>query len=138
VSGFVADLILIIHFAFVLFVVGGFALILVGAALGWQWIRNRAFRYSHLAAIVFVAAEGLVGMACPLTVWENALRSIGGDAPSFVARWVRWLLYYEFPEWVFTTIYIAFAIAVGMTLWLAPPRGGAPRNGLSSTGPRAS
>jgi len=53
-SRLLADVILVVHFAFVLFVVGGFALILAGAALGWAWIRNPAFRYAHLAAIVFV------------------------------------------------------------------------------------
>ena len=35
-----ADLILIAHFAFVLFVVGGLALIWIGAVAGWRWVRN--------------------------------------------------------------------------------------------------
>ncbi|HKC45399.1 MAG TPA: DUF2784 domain-containing protein [Burkholderiales bacterium] len=132
-SALLADLVLVVHFAFVAFVVGGFALILAGAALGWRWIRNRAFRYAHLGAIVFVAAEALAGVACPLTVWENLLRRAGPGAPSFVARWVSRLLYYDLPEWVFTLAYSLFAIAVAVTLWLVPPRTGA-RNRLSSFG----
>jgi len=79
VDALLADVVLVVHFAFVLFVVGGFALILAGAALGWRWVRNRTFRYSHLAAIVFVAAESLVGMACPLTHWEHVLRRTSPD-----------------------------------------------------------
>ena len=63
---FLADTILVVHFAFVLFVIGGFALILAGAIGGWGWIRNPTFRYTHLAAIVFVAIEAIVGVACPL------------------------------------------------------------------------
>jgi len=133
VSALLADLVLLAHFAFVAFVVGGFALILAGAALGWDWIRNRAFRYAHLGAIVFVAAEALAGVACPLTVWENLLRRAGPDAPSFVARWASRLLYYDLPEWVFTLAYSLFAIAVAVTLWLVPPRSAA-RNRLSSFG----
>jgi hypothetical protein len=129
-SALLADIVLVVHFAFVLFVVGGFAAILVGAAAGWRWVRNRAFRYAHLGAIVFVAAEALVGIACPLTVWENLLRRVGPDGPSFVGRWVSRLLYYDLPEWVFTSAYIVFAIAVAVTLWLVPPGGDPPRKGL--------
>jgi hypothetical protein len=125
-----ADFVLVVHFAFVLFVVGGFALILAGAALGWRWVRNRAFRYAHLAAIVFVAAEALVGMSCPLTVWEHVLRRTSPDGPSFVARWVSRLLYYDLPEWVFAIAYVVFASAVAVTLWLIPPGGDRPREGL--------
>ena len=125
-----ADVVLVVHFAFVLFVVGGFALILAGAALGWRRVRNRAFRYTHLAATAFVAAEALVGIACPLTVWEYVLRRASPDGPSFVGRWVSRLLYYDLPEWAFTTAYVVFASAVAVTLWLVPPGGDRPREEL--------
>jgi len=124
-----ADAILVVHFAFVLFVVLGFALVLLGGALGWRWVRNRTFRYAHLAAIVFVAAEALAGVACPLTVWENALRQASPAGPSFVGRWVSRLLYYDLPEWAFTVAYVLFATAVAVTLWVFPPEGGR-RKGL--------
>jgi hypothetical protein len=127
-----ADAILVVHFAFVLFVVGGFALIVAGGIAGWGWVRNRAFRYAHLAAIVFVATEALLGVACPLTVWEDALRRASPDAPGFVARWVGRLLYYDLPGWVFTVAYLVFAIAVAVTLRLVPPGEGRTRKALSS------
>jgi polyferredoxin len=130
VNALFADLVLVVHFAFVLFVVGGFALILAGAVLGWRWIRSRTFRYAHLASIVFVAAEALVGAACPLTVWEDVLRRASPDAPSFVARWVARLLYYDLPEWVFATAYVVLASAVAVTLWLVPPGEDRPHGGL--------
>jgi hypothetical protein len=130
VNALIADVVLVVHFAFVLFVVGGFALILAGAALGWRWVRNRAFRYAHLAAIVFVAAEALVGVACPLTVWEDVLRRAAPDGPGFVARWVSRLLYYDLPDWVFATAYVVFASAVAVTLWLVPPGEDRPPRGL--------
>jgi Protein of Unknown function (DUF2784) len=127
-----ADFILVVHFAFVLFVVGGFALILLGAVLRWAWVRNPAFRYLHVGAIVFVALEALVGMACPLTVWEDALRRSSPDGPGFIERWVGRLLYYDLPEWVFATAYVLFAIAVIASLILIPPRRRRPGNPLSS------
>lgn len=72
-------------------------------------------------AILFVAAEALLGIACPLTVWEDLLR--GGIRPeSFVGRWVHRLLYYQAPEWVFATAYTAWALATAVTLALVPPR----------------
>jgi hypothetical protein len=115
-----ADLILVIHFAFVLFVAGGLPLVWVGAALDWRWVRNRRLRLAHLAAIVYVAAEAVIGVLCPLTVWEDALRGVR-EEKSFVARWLHRLMYYEWPEWVFTTLYVTFALAVVATWWLVPP-----------------
>ena len=116
-----ADLILIVHFAFVLFVVGGLMLIWAGAAAGWRWVRGFWFRLAHLAAICCVALEALSGMVCPLTEWENALRGARTEI-GFVARWIHRLLFYSFPEWMFTTAYVLFAAAVAITLWLVPPQ----------------
>lgn len=116
-----ADAVLVVHFGIVVFIVGGLVLTWIGAPLRWRWIRNPWFRYAHLAAIGFVALEAIVGMACPLTVWEDALRG-GGEAGSFVGRWVRRLLYYRAPDWVFTAAYLAWAAATVLTLRLVPPR----------------
>jgi hypothetical protein len=115
-----ADALLVVHFTIVAFIVGGLLLVWLGAALGWRWVRNPWFRYGHLAAIAFVAGEALLGIACPLTVWEDLLRG-GVRAESFVGRWVRSLLYYQAPEWVFTTAYVAWTLATLVTLRLVPP-----------------
>jgi hypothetical protein len=116
-----ADAVLVVHVLFVLFVVGGFALILAGAGR-WSWIRNRTFRVSHVAAIVFVAVEALLGFTCPLTLWEDTLRATGREERSFMGRWLAWLLYYDLPEWVFAVAYAAFALAVIACWWAIPPR----------------
>ena len=116
----IADAILVVHFAIVVFIVGGLLAVWTGAALDWRWIRNPWFRYVHLTAIAFVAAEALIGMACPLTVWEDLAR--GGARPeSFVGRWVQRLLFYRAPEWAFTAAYVAWALATLATLRLVPP-----------------
>ncbi|HYI85859.1 MAG TPA: DUF2784 family protein, partial [Burkholderiales bacterium] len=93
----------------------------VGAGVGWRWVRNPWFRYLHLAAIAFVAAEAVLGVMCPLTVWEDMLRG-GVRAESFVGRWVRYFLYYEAPQWAFTAAYAAWTLATLVTLWSVPPR----------------
>ena len=116
-----ADALLAVHFLIAGFIVAGLVLVWIGAIAGWRWIRNPWFRTLHLAAIVFVAAETLLGQACPLTIWEDLLR--GGARPeSFVGRWVYRLLYYNAPEWVFTALYAMWAAAALLTLRFVPPR----------------
>lgn len=121
-----ADLVLALHAAFVLFVVGGLAATWIGAALGSAWARNPWFRGLHLAAIAFVVVQSLLGYACPLTLWEDALRGAPGTE-GFIARWVRALLYWSAPAWVFTALYAAFGALVAWTWVRIPPR--RPRNG---------
>jgi hypothetical protein len=116
-----ADAVLIVHGLFVLFVVGGFGLILAGANR-WSWVRSRAFRIVHFAAIVLVAVEALLGITCPLTIWEDVLRSGGSGGRSFIGRWVARLLYYDLPEWVFALGYVSFALAVAWAWRAIPPR----------------
>lgn len=119
-----ADLIVVIHAAFVMFVVLGLAAILAGMALRWEWVRNPAFRIAHLSAIGFVVAEALTGVACPLTVWEDRLRRMSGQAGyagDFLGYWAHRLIFFDAPSWVFTLIYCLFGGAVLATFLFAPP-----------------
>jgi len=115
-----ADFILVIHFLFALFVVGSLPLIWIGAWMGLGFVRNLRFRLAHLVAILFVAVESLIGMVCPLTSLEDALRGTG-NAGSFVQRWLRRILYYDFPEWVLMVSYVLFALLVAFTFVIVPP-----------------
>jgi Protein of Unknown function (DUF2784) len=124
-----ADVVLVLHVLFVLFVAGGFVLIVAGARR-WSWVRNRTFRALHLAAMTFVAVETLLGITCPLTRWEDLLRGAGGGERSFIGRWLAWLLYYDLPNWVFAAAYCVFAAAVAWTWRLIPPRPAQPDNTL--------
>jgi Protein of Unknown function (DUF2784) len=116
-----ADGLLVVHLLLVAFNVGGLLVTWVGAALGWPWVRARPFRLLHLVAIGMVAAGALLGAACPLTVWEDALRGAASPA-SFVARWVSRVLYYDLPGSVFSVLYVAWAAATLVTWRLVPPR----------------
>ncbi|HMP72193.1 MAG TPA: DUF2784 domain-containing protein [Kiritimatiellia bacterium] len=120
-----ADLLLILHASFILFVIGGQVAILLGALRRWTWIRNPAFRIAHLLAIGIVVAQAWAGAWCPLTLWEDALRRADGQPgyeTSFIATWVSRAIYYEAPTWVFTLLYTAFGALILLTLWLVPPR----------------
>ena len=121
----IADAILFIH---VLFVVFGLLLVFLGGAPGWHWVRNPYFRVAHLAAIGVVILQAWIGMICALTTWEMALRAKAGDATysgSFMARWLRTLLYYDAPAWVLVVCYTLFGLlVVGSWFWVRPRRFG--------------
>ncbi len=120
-----ANAVLALHLAYVAFTVGGQVAVLLGALLGWRWIRNRAFRLGHLAAVALVAVEALVGALCPLTLWEYQLREAAGDAAGervgLVARIIRTLIYHDFPEWFFVALYVFWTGVVLATLIAIPP-----------------
>jgi hypothetical protein len=120
-----ADAVLAVHVAFVGFVVIGLVLVLVGAVLGWRWVRSPVFRGLHLVAIGYVVLESWFGVRCPLTVWEMALRARAGDVTyggDFIQHWLQAVLYYDAPTWVFTVAYTAFGLLVVASWFLVPPR----------------
>lgn len=116
-----ANIVLVIHFLFVLFVVGGLPLIWVGNWMGLSFVRNRRFRFFHLAAILYVTAESLLGVVCPLTWLEDTLRGRPTET-GFIERWLHSILFYQFPEWVFLVVYVLFALLVIITFRLIPPQ----------------
>ena len=122
----VADVVLVLHFAFVAFVVISLPLIGLGGWLGWSFVRNIWFRAAHLLAIAFVAAESLAGLTCPLTTWEHKLRLQAQEEPaytgSFVQHWIHRAMFFEAPESVFTVIYVVFLAAVAASFWWVRPR----------------
>lgn len=125
VSNWLAGAVLILHFAFVLFVVGGQMVILIGWVSGWRWTRNWLFRVIHLGAIAFIVLEAWFGVACPLTVAESWLRALAGGVgyeTNFIVYWLGQLLYYRAPAWVFTVAYTMFAAVVVLTYYAYRPR----------------
>jgi hypothetical protein len=120
-----ADLIVFIHFMYVVFAVGGQIVVMLGWLLGWRFIRQPVFRITHLVAVVLVAIEAVVGMICPLTEWEYRLRNLAGQSVdhdlSFIARLARLIIFYDFPSWVFTVAHISFGAMVILTFIFVPP-----------------
>lgn len=120
-----ADVVLALHFAIVVFVGGGLVVIIVGNLLGWRWVNALWFRLAHLAAITIVVMEAWFGAICPLTsleMWLRAKAHASTYSGSFVEHWLQRLLYYEAPAWVFTLGYSLFGLLVVATWWRFPPR----------------
>jgi len=124
-SSFLADLILVVHAVIVFFNIGALPLIWIGGFMRWHFVRNFAFRVVHLLLIGFIAGESLFGMICPLTTWENSLRSNAGLEPryegGFIAHWVHSILFYDFDPRVFTIGYVSFFALLLLTLYVVKP-----------------
>jgi len=121
-----ADSILILHILFVLAVITPVPLIIIGKYCQWRWVRNFTLRIIHIGMIGFVACESMIGMMCPLTLWENQLRNASGEAgygESFISYWLHKLLFWNFPSYVFACLYCAFgALIIILWYWARPLR----------------
>src|SRR5690606_38358886 len=83
-----ANLVALIHFAFVLFVVAGGLLV-------WRWPR---LAWLHLPAVLWGTLVISLGWICPLTPLENTLLSqagMGGYQGEFVERYIMVVIYPE-------------------------------------------
>lgn len=81
-----ADLVVIIHFLFILFACGG----------GFLVLRQRKWAYIHLPAALWGAAVEIGGWYCPLTPLENWLRHKGGRPVyhnGFIEQYLTPLIY---------------------------------------------
>lgn len=81
-----ADMVVVLHAAFVIFVLCGGLLVLRWRRLAWL----------HLSAATWGVAIELGGWICPLTYLENHLRRMGGGPGydvTFIERYLEPLLY---------------------------------------------
>ena len=83
-----ANAVLALHLAFIVFVV-------LGAALSWRFPR---LRWLHFAALVWAAFIEFSGGICPLTPLENRLRRLAGGegyGGGFIAHYLTPVIYPE-------------------------------------------
>lgn len=97
-----ADLVLLLHVAFVLFVLAGGLLVLKWPRIVW----------AHVPAATWGAIVECTGWICPLTPLENGLRTLAGADPydsDFIEQYLLTLLY---PAVLTRNIQILLGIAV--------------------------
>ena len=81
-----ADLLVLLHLAFIVFVV-------LGGLLVWRWWR---VVFVHLPAVAWGVLLEFNGWLCPLTPWEQQLRQAAGEdgySGSFIAHYLLPLIY---------------------------------------------
>jgi len=102
-----ADLVVVVHLAFIVFVAGG-------ALLAWRW---PWLLWLHAPSLSWAVASITVGLDCPLTPLEKFLRELAGDegySGGFVDRYVEGVVYPgSLTPWLralaFVTIVIGYA-----------------------------
>jgi hypothetical protein len=116
-----ADLVVVLHMAFVLFAA-------LGGLLAYKWLRVAWF---HIPAALWAALIEFAGWECPLTPLENWLRRMGGEAgyqTSFIEHYLLPVLY---PASSTRSLHIALGFLVlGVNLaiyWLILRRQSSPR-----------
>ena len=85
-SRFAADIVVLVHLAFILFVAAGGLLVLRWPRLAWM----------HVPAIIWGALIEFAGWICPLTPLENRLRAAAGEAAyagGFIDRYIMPIVY---------------------------------------------
>jgi hypothetical protein len=120
-----ADIIVIVHFVWILFMLIGFIFTLYG--FFWKRFFDKwLFRILHLFGIAYVSLLAILGKYCPLTIWENTLR-IKHDSTltypgSFMIHYVEKLVYPDIDPLIIiipTTFIAVFTVAVFI---IRPPK----------------
>lgn len=111
---FLADLVVVLHFGFILFVV-------LGGLLALRWPRAAWF---HLPAALWGAGIEFVQGICPLTPLENRFRSLGGEAGytgGFVEHYLLPVLYpaglSQNVQWGLGIFVVLLNVAVYTIVW---------------------
>ena len=121
-----ADAIVALHLAIVLFVIFGQLFVVVGGLFRWSCVRSLAFRLSHALILLVVIAQALLDRLCFLTVWEARLREAAGAEAaegSFVGRLARDVLFVDgVTQEELYPLYYAFAGVVLLSWILLPPQ----------------
>ncbi len=97
-----ADIVLTVHFLFILFAVNGAILV-----VKWWWVI-----YPHLISVLWASTVITMGWICPLTPLENNLRQAAGEtgySSSFIEHYLLPLIY---PEGLTREIQIWLGIGV--------------------------
>lgn len=114
-----ADAILLLHLAYILFVVLGGLLVLWRHGLAWL----------HLPAVAWGALIEFAGWICPLTPLEQHLLTLGGEKAyggDFIGHYILQLIYPEGLtrglQWLLGALVLAINAAIYLRVWRSRAR----------------
>ena len=121
IPSLLADLVLLVHFAFVVFVAVGAFLV------AWRrWVA-----WLHVPCALYGAAIEFFGWVCPLTPLENRLRRQAGQAGytgGFIENYLEGILYpagwSRIHLWLGAAVVVGNAALYGWIWWRTGRRGG--------------
>ena len=109
-----ADVVVIIHFLWILFLIFG----------AFPGVRNKAVKSFHISGLVFAFVLQIFGWYCPLTHLEVWLRAKHDPslayAGSFIIHYVEGLIYIEISSWL---IFYLTVLLIGLNVCFYMKRG---------------
>ncbi|MBD3402958.1 DUF2784 family protein [candidate division GN15 bacterium] len=116
-----ADLLLVIHVLWVVWMVSGVVIALLGFVRPKLWGLT-IFRITHLVGMALTASTPIWSDGiCPLTIWEYQLRE-GADNPrSLLSRIFHDLIYWDVPLIYLSLLSAAAALITVVLFILRPP-----------------
>jgi ABC-type multidrug transport system permease subunit len=114
-----ADIVVVIHFLWIVFIIGGFPFFL--------YVNSTVGRVLHLIALVITVGMQITGTICPLTYLEAFLKSKGGDFSvhpwSFISGALESLIYVDHSTLeIISWMTLAFLVVVVLSFKLRPLR----------------
>ncbi len=121
----IADIIVVLHFIWIIFMLLGFFLTIYGFYrkdfFDW-WL----FRTLHLLGIIFVGILTLFRMFCPLTILENLSRiryDPGSTYPgSFIIHYIENLVYPDVNQTLLRILTVLVALFILVVYLIRPPK----------------
>lgn len=119
-----ADIIVFVHFGWILFMIGGFIFTIAG--FFWKrffdlWL----LRSLHLSGLTYVAILAILEKYCPLTILENILRQRHNPEltypGSFIVHYVEKLIYPDVDPFIIVVPTIFMAIFTIVIFVVRPP-----------------
>jgi hypothetical protein len=115
---FLADMVLIIHFGWIVFLILGFPVILY---MNIFWLR-----LIHAGGLIAALIMQITRTYCPLTLWEERLTH-NGVSPlpprPFLLRIIEDFIYIDAHNmWIISIITAVFIGGVALSFWLRPPQ----------------
>ncbi|MBM3514957.1 MAG: DUF2784 domain-containing protein [Alphaproteobacteria bacterium] len=121
-AALLANIVLAVHGAVIVFNIFGLIAVPLGAGRGWAFVRVFWWRALHLASLAVVALQAAFGRACFLTLWQRDLEGDDAARP-LVQGWIEDLIYWDLPMWAFAVGYATLLIYTGLLwLWVRPQR----------------
>ena len=120
-----ADAVLLVHLAIVVFNIFGLIAIPVGGWRGWRFVYVFWWRALHVGILAVVAVQAILQRVCFLTIWQaDLVQPVDGSVlpTPLIADGINRVIYWPLQLWVFATFYVAICLYVLMLWWLVPPR----------------
>lgn len=114
-----ANVVVLVHLTFFVFVAGGFVATLIGVMQRKPWAFHPGFRILHFSAVLLVIVEDWLAIDCPLNRLETQLRPMTTDAnPGFL----EYLLHHTLPEYTLDILYLTMGSVLLVLMLVARPR----------------